>query len=215
MRHGKISAPGLLEDQAAMIRAALALYQATGAATRLAQALRILEATEQNFADGEGAFFMSAADATDIFAPRSRHVQDGPTPSGIGLMAENYAVLYQLTGEAKYRAGAETLLAAYGGKPERLGGAPVLLAAADTLENATCVVVTGNAAALAAAALAAPDPAIVVLALKGMETMPPSHPAYGKTTTAAAAYICRGGTCSLPVTTPDALRALLRQGPAL
>ena len=214
MRHGKISAPGLLEDQAAMLRAALALYQATGNEMRLEQGLRILAATEQNFADGEGAFFMSAADATDIFAPRSRHVQDGPTPSGIGLMAENYATLHHLTGEAKYREKTEALLAAYGGKPDRLGGAPVLLAAADTLENASCVVITGDAAHLAATALAAPDPAVVVLALKGMETMPLSHPVYGKTTTSAAAYVCRGGTCSLPVTTPEELRALLRPGPS-
>lgn len=69
MRHGKISAAGLLEDQAAMLRAALALYQATGKQTRLEQGLRILAATAQNFADGDGAFYMSAADATDIFAP--------------------------------------------------------------------------------------------------------------------------------------------------
>jgi uncharacterized protein len=211
MRHGKISAPGLLEDQATMLRAALSLYQATGNETRLQQGLKILAATEQFFADGTGAFYMSAADASDIFAPRSRHAQDGPTPSGIGLMAENYATLHHLTGEPEYREKAEALLAAYGGKPERLGGAPVLLAAADTLENASCIVITGGAENLAQAALAAPDPAVVVLRV-GMETMPPLHPAYGKTTTAAAAYICRGGTCSLPVTTPDALRALLRPG---
>ena len=212
MRDGKISAPGLLEDQATMLRAALSLYQATGAETRLHQGLKILAATEQYFSDGTGAFYMSASDASDIFAPRSRHVSDGPTPSGIGLMAENYATLHHLTGGVKYREKTEALLAAYGGKPERLGGAPVLLAAADTLENATCIVITGGAENLAQAALSAADPAVVVLRVQGMETMPPEHPAYGKTSTDAAAYICRGGTCSLPVTTPDALRALLRPG---
>ena len=212
MRAGKISAPGLLEDQATMLRAALSLYQATGDATRLQQGLKILAATEQYFADGTGAFYMSAADASDIFAPRSRHVSDGPTPSGIGLMAETYATLHHLTGAPEYRAKAEALLAAYGGKPERLGGAPVLLAAADTLENTSCIVITGHAPALLATALASPDPAVVVLRVQGMETMPPLHPAYGKTTTSAAAYICRGGTCSLPVTTADALRAQLRPG---
>ncbi len=214
MRHGKISAPGLLEDQAAMLRAALALYQATGNAARLAQAQRILAATEQFFTDGAGAFFMSASDATDIFAPRARPVQDGPTPSGIGMMAENYALLHHLTGSAACRAKAEALLAAFGGKPERLGGSPLLLAAADTLENTACIVITGNAPELAAAALSAPDPAIVVLQMAQGGALPPDHPAYGKPAGEKAAYICRAGTCSLPVTTPGGLRAQLRPGPA-
>ena len=212
MRSGKISAPGLLEDQAAMLRAALALYQATGNETRLEQGVKILAGAEQKFADGEGAFYMSASDATDISAPRTRHVQDGPTPSGIGLMAENYAILQHLTGEAEYREKAEALLAAYGGKPERLGGAPVLLAAADLLENASCIVITGGGGELAQAALAAPDPAVLVLQVPSGKNLPPDHPAYGKSSTVPAAFICRGGTCSLPVTTPDALRALLRPG---
>jgi uncharacterized protein len=212
MRRKRISAPGLLEDQAAMLRAALALYQATGDAARLAQGLRILTATEQNFADGEGAFFMSAADATDIFAPRVRPVQDGPTPSGIGLMAENYALLHHLTGGAEYRAKTEAILSAYGGKPERLGGAPLLLAATDTLENAVCAVITGNAPDLAAAALSAPDPAIVVLQISGGAELSLDHPAYGKPAGERAAYVCRAGSCSLPVSTPDELHALLRPG---
>ena len=212
MRGGKISAAGLLEDQAAMLRAALSLHQATGDAKRLEQGRKILAGAEQFFSDGGGAFYMSASDATDIVGPRTRHVQDGPTPSGIGLMAENFSVLHHLTGEAKYREKAEALLAAYGGKPERLGGSPVLLGAADMLENATCIVITGGSDELARAALSAPDPAVVVVRLQGMETMPPLHPAYGKTSTEPAAFICRGGICSLPVTTPDALRALLRPG---
>jgi uncharacterized protein YyaL (SSP411 family) len=212
MRNGKISAAGLLEDQAAMLRAILSLHQATGNPTRLEQGLKILNATEQYFADGEGAFYMSAADATDIAGPRTRHVQDGPTPSGIGMMAENYALLHHLTGGAEYREKAEAILAAYGGADKRLGGAPVLLAAADTLENASCIVITGHAPELLQTALSAADPAVVVLQVSGNKKLPPDHPAYGKTGAESAAYLCRGGTCSLPVTTPDALRALLRPG---
>ncbi len=212
MRHGKIAAAGLLEDQAAMLRAALALYQVSGDAARLAQALRILAATEAYFADGEGAFYMSAEDATDIFAPRARPVQDGPAPSGNGMMAENYARLYHLTGEPAYSEKARALAAAFGGRPERLGGMPHLLAAQDLLENASCVVIAGDASTLAQAALAAPDPALVVLHLQGMETMPQNHPAYGKTASGPAAYVCRFGTCSPPVSTPDALKGLLRSG---
>jgi uncharacterized protein YyaL (SSP411 family) len=215
-RAGRISASGLLEDQASMIRAALALYEATGAAERLAQALRILAAAEQNFSDGAGAFFTTASDAGDLPAGaefRSRNVMDGPTPSGIGLMAENYARLYHLTGDDACRAKAEAVLAAFGGQKAALVGSPVLLAAADMLANASCVVITGfgDKTSLHQAALAAPDPAVCVLLAPDEAALPQSHPAHGKTSSEPAAFVCQGNACALPVSTPEALGALLRQ----
>jgi uncharacterized protein YyaL (SSP411 family) len=207
-RNGKISAAGLLEDQAAMLRAALALYEATGDTARLHQGLRILAAIEQNFADGAGAFFMAAQDATDVPGPRSRNVNDGPTPSGIGLMAENYARLHHLTGLAAYRDKADAVLAAYGAEPRMLAASPVLLAAADFLANAACIVITGGSAELAQAALSLADPAVVVLQVADGAELAPEHPAFGKHNATPAAFVCRGGTCALPVTTPDALRAI-------
>jgi uncharacterized protein YyaL (SSP411 family) len=211
-RAGKISAAGLLEDQAAMIRAALALFEATGSEHRLTQAQQILSATEQHFADPTGAFTMSADDATDLPAHRIRTITDGPTPSGIGLMAENYARLHHLTGSPEARAKAQSILESFGSSPHRLAGSPTLLAAADLLENATTLVLTGQNHALTQAALASPDPATVVLhAHPGTDHLPPTHPAYGKSSPIPAAFICRGGTCTLPVTTPEELRTHLRQ----
>jgi uncharacterized protein YyaL (SSP411 family) len=207
-RGGTIAAAGLLEDQAAMIRAALALYEATGEARRLNQALRILAAAEIFFGDGAGAFFMAASDAGDVLT-RMRYAADGPTPSGIGLMAENYARLFHLTGEDSYRVKAEAVLAAYGGRKEMLAGSPVLLAAADVLANGTCVVV--NDPVLRRAALSAADPAVVVLSTHDGVVLHPAHPARGKTSDEPAAFVCRGGTCALPVHEIDALHALLRR----
>ena len=58
---------------------------------------------------------------------------------------------------------------------------PTLLAAADLLEEgASVVIVGGNSAALAEAALSAPDPAVVVLRAADGGSLPVSHPAYGK-----------------------------------
>ena len=104
-----------------MIRAALTLYEHSGDEARLEQALQILRGAEEHFADDAGAFFMVADDAADVPGPKVRNVTDGPTPSGIGLMAENYARLFHLTGDAAYRAKAEALLAAFGGRAEMLG----------------------------------------------------------------------------------------------
>jgi uncharacterized protein YyaL (SSP411 family) len=213
-RDGKISAAGLIEDQAGMIRAALALYEATAEPNYLARAARILAAAEQKFGDGGGAFFTAAADADDLPAGegfRTRNAADGPAPSGIGLMAENYARLYHLTGDGAYRAKAEAVLAAYGGRREMLAASPVLLAAADTLENAACVVITGPDGPLYRAALAAADPAVVVLRVADGADLPVGHPAHGKGSEGPAAFVCRGGVCALPVTEVAGMRGLLRR----
>jgi len=204
---GKISAPGLLEDHAALLRAALALYEVSGAPQRLAQALDLLKALEQKFSDGEGAYFMSPQ--AQKFTPRLRNLHDGPTPSGLGLTAESLARLYHLTGEDLYRQKAEALLAAFGGANDTLINAPTLLAASDLLANAACVVVTGGAEHLAQIALGQADPAILVLRVTSSEALPSSHPAFGKPADHQAAYVCRAGVCSLPVTTAAELRALL------
>ncbi len=209
MRQGRVSAAGLLEDQAAMIRAALALYQATGAAAYLGAAETILAAAEARFSDGAGAFFTTSDDAADVFTPRARSAQDGPTPSGIGMMAANYAVLYHLTGRDGYRARAEAALAAYGGDARALAAAPSLLLAADLLANAACVVVTGEAEDLLEIALAAAAPAVLVL--RGGGELAPGHPAHGKPAGARAAYICQAGMCGPVVGEAAALRAALRR----
>ncbi len=152
---------------------------------------------------------MSADDAGDVYAPRGRSVQDGPAPSGIGMMAEIYAALFHLTGKDEYRAKADLVLAAFGGRARALTGSPILLAASDLLANAACVVVTGGAEELAQMALAAADPAVLVL--RGGAEVGVAHPAYGKPDDVKAAYVCRGGVCGLPVGDVESLRQALRR----
>jgi len=67
---------------------------------------------------------------------------------------------------------------------------------------------SNDAPNLAAAALRAPDPAVVVLQVPDASELPAAHPAHGKS---AGAYVCRAAVCSLPVTEPAALAALLRR----
>ena len=220
-RLGRVTAAGLLDDQAAMARAALALYEATGARTYLSDAIAIAQAAEAWFAaDGEGSYFTTASDATDIplgAAARPRIVADNATPAGNGVMAEVLARLYHLTGETAWRRRAEALLIAFGGLGDRLAAAPTLLAAADLLEAGATVVVAGAADApatlgLLAAALAAPDPAVMVLRAPDADALPQTHPAFGKTAIDGkpAAYLCRGNVCGLPITDPAQLASQLR-----
>jgi uncharacterized protein YyaL (SSP411 family) len=216
LRHGQASAAGLLEDHAAMARAALALFEATGEAGFLRHALGWADAVERHFAAAEGGgYFTSAADAGDVLV-RGRTAGDDATPSGNGLMAEAQARLFHLTGDDRWRGAAESTIGAFAGSGNALAAMPALLAASDLLTEAASVVVAGPSGdpateALVRAVLAHPDPALVLLRAPEPSAVPPGHPAAGKGTVegAPAAYVCRGGVCSLPVTDPSALAAAL------
>ncbi len=240
-RAGRASAAGLLDDQAALARAGLALYEATGAPDRLAVARALVESARRWFGADGGGFYVTASDAADVPlgpAVRPRSAGDNATPSGAGLMADVLARLYHLTGEDAFRVEAEAAIAAFTGQPlpvgvaedqpamsrvgtamaspSRLSAFPTLLAAADLLAHGTAVVITGPAEdpctqRLHDAALAAPDPAVVVLRVLAGTPLPPGHPAAGKTASGhgSAAYLCREQICSLPISDPGELAARL------
>ena len=220
LRHRELSAAGLLEDHAAMARAALALFEATGEDGFLRRALGWAEAAERHFAaatgGGGGGYFTSADDANDV-PVRGRTAVDNATPSGNGLMAEVQARLFHLTGDDRWRRSAESTISAFAGSGNALAAMPTLLAASDLLTEAASVVVAGppgEAAteALVRAVLTHPDPALMLLRAADPAALPPDHPASGKGMVEgapAAAYVCRGGVCSLPVTDPAALSASL------
>ncbi len=220
-RAGRIAAAGLLDDQAGMARAALALFEATGEARYRDDAIALAEGAGRWFAGGGDSYFTTASDAADVPlgpAARPRSAADNATPAGNGLMAEVLARLYHLTGDPRWRAQAEGVLRAFAGLGERLSACPTLLAAADLLAEATVVVVIGAPAAPAARALAeavlgSPDPAVCLLRAGDAAALPQDHPAYGKTLPPgqdAAAYLCRGNVCGLPLTDPAAVAAQLR-----
>jgi hypothetical protein len=210
-RLGRVTAAGLLDDQAAMARAALALFEATGDAARLAQAERIVRATEEEFADGHGGFYTTADDATDVPLARPRTAADNATPAGAGIIAEVFARLFHLTGDDAWRACAEAALRAFA-DVEHISGMPGILSAADLLEEAATVVIAGDPAdprveQLTAAALRAPDPAVVVLRASQPDALPAGHPAHGKGPVggAPAAYVCRRNVCGLPIADQEML----------
>jgi uncharacterized protein YyaL (SSP411 family) len=211
-RLGAATAPGLLDDHACMARAALALYEATGAASYLADALRWAEACDRHFAAPDGGYYHSADDAADILV-RGRTAGDNATPAGNGILAEVQARLYLLTGEERWRLLAEATIGAFTGLERGLAAFPTLLAAADLLSRGATVVIAGPAEdpatqALLRSALSLPDPAVAVL--RAEAALPMAHPAHGKGLLdgAPAAYFCRASTCSAPVTDPAALAKL-------
>lgn len=218
-RLGRVTALGLLEDQAAMARAAVALYEATGDEARLEQARALAIAADRWFAAPGGSYFTTAADAADLPMDqniRPRTAVDGATPSGTGMMADVLARLWHLTGEPVWRDRASALLRAYGGLGRNWAASPGLLVALDLLEDGGVVVVAGHrddrlARQLLQVALRAADPALVVMRVTGERRLPKGHPAHGVLPGHAAAHVCRAGVCGMPLRDAAHLQQLLRR----
>jgi hypothetical protein len=210
-RRGVRGPTGMLADHAAMARAAIALASATGDAAYLDDAAAWVRACRALFADADGAFFTTAADATDVIV-RAKDVTDGAVPSGNGMLAEACALLWHATGDAGYRATAEAILAAYaGGAADQPWSFATLLVAADILDRGAAVVITGTGAAadaLLAAANAAAGLGVVVQRAGGL---PAGHPgaSAARGDPMAAAHVCTRGVCGLPLHDAAALRHAL------
>jgi uncharacterized protein YyaL (SSP411 family) len=202
-RAGKLLFPGLASDFSAMIRAALALYEATGERGFLDQALRWQTAFDAHYADADtGAYYLSADDANDLLL-RPHSTQDDAIPNANSTESQNLVRLAVLTGDEQWRAKADRLIEGVlssGGR--NLFGHLGQLNALDLRLRAAEIVCTGpNAERFAQAALRLPFLDRIVLRAAAASDLPASHPAQEKlkATSGSAAFICVGERCSLPV----------------
>jgi uncharacterized protein YyaL (SSP411 family) len=210
-RSGKLLFPGLASDFAAMIRAALALHEATGEYGLLEQALTWQRALDAHYSDPEtGGYYWSADDATDLLL-RPHSTSDDATPNANAVAAQNLLRLAVLAGDDKWRDRADRLIEGILSAAEKnLFGHVALLNALDLRLRGAEIVVTGvDSDALAGAALKLPFIGRIVLRARTATALPVSHPALVKIKAApgSAAFICMGERCSLPVTSPDQIAA--------
>jgi uncharacterized protein YyaL (SSP411 family) len=215
-RAGRAGPAGLLDDYAAMAKAALALFEATGEGGFLTDARGWVATLDRAFADPAGGYRMNASDGEALLVP-IRTAVDNATPSGNGMALGVLARLWHLTGEAAYQERARGTVRAFGAALQQNAfGLSTWIDAALTLDLATQVVVVGPdddpaAAELLRTARGAPSPDLMVVPALGRDALPAGHPAAGKGPVAgrAAAYVCRDFACLPPVTDASALRVAL------
>jgi uncharacterized protein YyaL (SSP411 family) len=209
-REGRLLYPGLASDFANMIRAALALFEATGQGSYLDQALAWQRAFDAHYANpGNGGYFLTAADAEGLVV-RPASTSDDATPNPNSIAAQNLVRLAALTGDTQWRAQADRLFdGVLAGAADNLFQHAALLNALDLRLHAAEIVVTGpDHARFAAAALKLPFVSRVILRAPSATALPAGHPAQAKIAAAgSAAFVCVGETCSLPVTDPDEIAA--------
>jgi hypothetical protein len=194
-----------------MVRAALALHEATGEGEYLERAATWQAGLDQHYANrATGGYFLTANDAEGLVV-RPNSTADEATPNPNSLAAQNLVRLALVTGQDAWRTQADRLfdgllpLAA-----DNLFMHLALLDALDLRLRAAEIVVTGHGAAaqaLTEAALKLDFLDRIVLRAPTAEALPPTHPAQEKikTAAAAAAFVCVGERCSLPITEPAQL----------
>ena len=210
-RAEKLTLPGLASDYAAMIRAALALFEATGDRAYLERALAWQRVLDAHYADPEtGTYYLSADDADDLLL-RPHSTQDDAIPNANSLAAGNLVRLAVLAGDDAFRAKADRLMEGILAAAARnLFGHVALLNALDLrLRGAEIVCVGPDAEVFAQAALKLPYLDRIVLRARSAADLAPPHPAQAKLAAVpgSAAFVCVGERCSLPVTQPDAIAA--------
>ncbi|MDH5748019.1 MAG: thioredoxin domain-containing protein [Rhodospirillales bacterium] len=213
-RNGRRRGRAVLDDYANLSRAAVALFEATAKPEYLAQAEAWVKTANRHYWDDErGGYYLSADDTDDVIV-RSKTAADNATPSGNGTLGGVLARLYALTGNEEHRDRAEALIRAFsGGTAQHLVNQPETLNAFGLLDRPVQVVIVGdgadaNARDLFRAAAVAPGANRTLQRVPRDAELPLGHPAQGKGEVVgrAAAYICIGPRCGLPMTDADQLR---------
>jgi hypothetical protein len=217
-REGRLLYPGLASDFANMIRAALALFEASGERHYLDQALTWQRTFDAHYANpGNGGYFLTADDAEGLVV-RPAATTDDATPNPNSIAAQNLVRLAALTGDAIWRERADRLFdGVLAEGADNLFQHAALLNALDLRLGAAEIVLTGPGhARFAEAALKLPFVSRVVLRAPEASALPAGHPAQSKiaashqTGPGSAAFVCVGESCSLPVTDPNEIAAAVK-----
>ncbi|AYJ50904.1 thioredoxin domain-containing protein [Rhodococcus sp. P1Y] len=212
-------ATGVLEDYSCLAVASLALFQATGEIVWSERARRLLDAAVEHFADAEhpGSWFDTADDA-EILVTRPRDPLDNATPSGASTITEALLVAEALApvdvasryGELAAAGLARSALVLE--RAPRSAGHWLAVAEASVRGPLQIAISTdGDSALLDAARRHAPGGTTILAGVVDSSPLLAGRPMIRNQ---AAAYVCRGFVCDVPVTTTDELVASMRRRPA-
>ena len=215
---GQAKVEGMLEDYSYFALGLVALYQATLEGEWLLLALELTETVVERFHDPAGGFFSTVAGGDLIVRPKD--LFDAATPSGNGAAAQILVTLSRYTDNRAWEALAvDTLKPLQEAMRRYPTGFASLLVAFETLYAPPReVVIFGERSDARTQALLAvldaaplPDTALALIedAVDPLVAWLPFTQARGPVDGQPTAYVCEGGACRLPVTTPEALREQL------
>jgi uncharacterized protein YyaL (SSP411 family) len=218
---GEAAIPAFADDYAFVIRALIELYGTGFDPGYLVKALELDRYLREHFSDTEGAGFFSTSEEGESLLARRKEIYDGALPSSNSAILANLVLLGHLTGDHVHDERASRLADAFAGIVRMSPSAysAYLCGLDHLLGPATDVVIAGTGS----------DPGAHEM-IRILRTMYlPSVTVHFRTPPApglldavapftrtmavqdgtATAYVCTGHTCQAPVTTVEALQALL------
>ena len=217
-RNGKRSQPGFSDDYAHMIRAAITLWEMTTDKRFLVQAQKWTHVLNDHFWDAQnGGYFYTPDDAEPLII-RTRTAFDQSAPCANGIMVGQLAKLLLATADPEYRERNNALIQAFSGEVNRayISMGSYLNGLEIPLTQLQIVIIGPNADTrtheLVSAVLGRSLPNRVLMVVDPSETLPPGHPASGKTMQNGqpTAYVCQRQTCSAPISNPVTLSQVLQ-----
>ncbi|MGP7959464.1 thioredoxin domain-containing protein [Sanguibacter sp. A247] len=209
---------GTLEDHGLLADGLLQLHAATGDPHWYDVAHQIVNRMLDRFVDGDAYYDAPPAGTGPALVVRPGDPTDGSSPSGRSAAAGALLRLAALSGDHRQLAAAHTALAPYRalahGAPRAAGWG---LAVAEALvDGPQCVVLAGATPddELARIVWSSTAPGVVATLVAPHDASAPkvAIPAHADrlpVNGTPTAYVCRGTTCSLPLTAPDALARTL------
>ncbi len=215
--------PGaFLDDYAFLIWGCLELYSASLQQQYLDIAIELQSVLDNHFADESGGGYFFTGDLADPQIPRLKESYDGAAPSGNSVELHNLITLWKITGDPRYMESASRIESAFSASVSITPAAYSMLLSGIMYgrNGGTEVLLVGepdDPAALEMLAVLRADyrPWMTVLLMDPSDTH--HGPAWVRDISDAsaipAAYVCRGGACSLPVGTAMELEGLLAKNP--
>jgi uncharacterized protein YyaL (SSP411 family) len=208
---------GYLEDYAFYADGLLALYQTTFEPRWFQEARALMDVILTHFADEQGGFFDTANDHEQLVT-RPKNLQDNATPCGNSMAVRTLLQLAAYTGQAKYETPAIKALASLQGPMSQHPGAFAhwLGALEFTLASPKEIAVIGpldgedtNAMLRTLLTPYHPNQVVAVVGENNVTDQPELVAGRPAINGEATAYVCQNFTCQQPVTSVEALAALL------
>ncbi len=206
------------EGYANMIRASLALHQATGNIQYLNTAIQLNSSLYEHYWDHTDDGYFFTADNAESLIVRTRSHHDDATPNANGIMAQNLIRLYLLTSNQEHLDRVDQIISAFTTDifQNIFNSASLLVAFEMRMALLSVIVAPGKPEKLNQAMLATVRtniPATAALLIINEDSAPAkNHPAHGKSAIddRPTIYICQNNICNSPLTeTEDIIQALI------
>ena len=214
-KDGRAHLNAYLDDYVYLIDGILELLQVRWRDGDLEFAIELAEVVLQHFPDEAGGFFFTSDDHESLIQrPKPNH--DDATPSGNGIAARVFGRLGHLLGETRYLEVAENTLKSIWAGIESMphGHASLLVALEEILYPGQTVIIRGTEPLISdwqQQATQTYAPRRFTLTIPARVQQLPGELSTRKAQSDVVAYICRGNTCSAPLTDRESFNTSLTE----